>query len=71
MYVCVCNAVTDKHIRRAVNDGTDTMRGLKHQLGVADCCGRCAPCARQVLQDCLHERDRDDSLRPDLALQPV
>lgn len=55
MYVCVCNAVTDKQIRRAVEAGVSTMRGLHQELGVAGCCGKCGPCAREVLRESLGE----------------
>jgi bacterioferritin-associated ferredoxin len=51
MYVCICNAVTEREIRSAVGEGVTTMRQLKHELGVADCCGKCADCARSVLND--------------------
>jgi bacterioferritin-associated ferredoxin len=51
MYVCLCNAVTDRQIRAAVVEGATSMRHLKRELGVASCCGQCAPCARGVLKD--------------------
>ena len=52
MYVCICNAVTDCQIREAYCDGACSLRALKDKLGVAGCCGRCAPCARDVLKQC-------------------
>jgi len=58
MYVCVCNAVTDCQIREAYCDGACSMRELRERLGVAGCCGRCAPCARDVLTQCRQERER-------------
>lgn len=51
MYICVCNAVTERQVKQAVNEGADTMRDLRHRLGVAGECGRCAKCAL----DCLRE----------------
>jgi bacterioferritin-associated ferredoxin len=51
MYVCVCNAVTDREIRGAVKLGITTMEDLSATLGVATCCGRCRDCAKQVLAD--------------------
>lgn len=50
MYVCLCNAVTEGQIREAVGEGARSMRALRQRLGVASCCGRCAPYARQVLE---------------------
>lgn len=51
MYVCICSAVTDSEIREAVRGGACTLRDLKRELGVAGSCGRCAPCARELLQE--------------------
>lgn len=51
MYVCVCQAVTDRQIREAAERGARTLKDLRRELGVTLDCGRCASCAR----DCLHE----------------
>ena len=53
MYVCVCNAVTDRDIREAVDQGAHSLKALSKQLRVATCCGRCADCARQVLHEAI------------------
>jgi bacterioferritin-associated ferredoxin len=49
MYVCVCNKVTDRQIRKACNDGAHSMECLRDRLKVATCCGRCAECAQGLL----------------------
>lgn len=49
MYVCICNAVTDREIRDAARRGVRSMEALSAQLKVATCCGRCRDCAREVL----------------------
>jgi bacterioferritin-associated ferredoxin len=41
MYVCLCNAVTDREIRGAVKLGARSLGDLQDTLGVATCCGRC------------------------------
>ncbi len=65
MYVCVCNAVTDRDIREAAEQGADTLEALSERLKVATCCGRCADCARRVL----HQAMADSRLEnPALAL---
>ncbi|KZE33220.1 bacterioferritin-associated ferredoxin [Crenobacter luteus] len=56
MYVCLCNAVTDRQIRQAVEQGATRMRDLNLELGVAADCGKCACCAKQILQDSLAEQ---------------
>lgn len=49
MYVCVCNAITERDIRGAVTLGAASVDDLKATLGVATCCGRCEESARQLL----------------------
>lgn len=51
MYVCVCHAVTDGHIRECANDGACKMRELRQRLGLASSCGKCAAHALEVLRD--------------------
>ncbi|MBR0566709.1 (2Fe-2S)-binding protein [Azoarcus sp. L1K30] len=63
MYVCVCNAVTEKHIEHAVRSGATTLRMLRHELGVTAECGRCATCARDCLRSALGETDRQHAPR--------
>ncbi|TSA51039.1 MAG: hypothetical protein D4R48_00285 [Nitrosomonadales bacterium] len=68
MFVCVCNAVTEKDIGSAVSDGCRSLRELREQLGVGACCGRCSDCARGVLQDTLQARaSHRPATRPELA----
>lgn len=50
MYICVCNAVTERQLNQAVQDGASSMRDLRHRLGVAGECGRCAKCALDCLR---------------------
>jgi bacterioferritin-associated ferredoxin len=64
MYVCVCNAVTDKHIRHAVSQGCDSMRKLRVELGVAGCCGKCAPEAKALLDATLRNTGTPVQLFP-------
>jgi bacterioferritin-associated ferredoxin len=49
MYVCICNGVTDREIRSAVEQGATTLECLRDQLGVASCCGTCACAAEELL----------------------
>lgn len=51
MYVCLCHSVTDRDIHQAVVNGVNTLRELSDELKVATCCGRCASCARDVMQE--------------------
>ncbi|MFO1361396.1 MAG: (2Fe-2S)-binding protein [Burkholderiales bacterium] len=51
MYVCVCNAVTDREIRQCADLGVETFDQLRECLGVASCCGKCEFTARALLGD--------------------
>lgn len=50
MYVCICKALTEKDVHSAVAQGCNSVRELKRALGLASECGRCASCARSMLQ---------------------
>jgi bacterioferritin-associated ferredoxin len=49
MYVCICNAVTDREIRQCVALGAQTFEQVRDCLGVSTCCGRCEPIAREIV----------------------
>jgi len=41
MYVCICNAITDQEIERAISDGHVTAEAVYSACGVAPQCGTC------------------------------
>jgi bacterioferritin-associated ferredoxin len=49
MIICVCKAVSDRHIQAAVKEGATTLRDLKREFGLGGCCGKCVPEAKSVL----------------------
>lgn len=49
MYVCVCNAITERQVRESVAAGASTLADLQAELGVATCCGCCAETAHDYL----------------------
>ncbi|HEX4895160.1 MAG TPA: (2Fe-2S)-binding protein [Solimonas sp.] len=54
MYICVCKAVSDRAIERAVReDGVTSLRELTREYGLGTCCGKCVPAAREVLGEAL------------------
>ncbi|WP_038488071.1 (2Fe-2S)-binding protein [Janthinobacterium agaricidamnosum] len=57
MIVCVCNNISDREIRQAVDLGLSTMAELRRDLGVATCCGKCHSCAKEVLKEHLAQTD--------------
>jgi bacterioferritin-associated ferredoxin len=56
MYVCVCHAVTDKDIRKAVDRGARSLFEVQNQLPVGSCCGACNETAQAVVEEYLDAR---------------
>jgi len=56
MYVCICNGITDKQIRRAARNGVNSLYELRGELGVAAGCGSCAQMAEDILSEEQAER---------------
>ena len=56
MYICICNAVTERQLKDCARAGAKSLDELAFQLGVGTCCGRCRECAtgllREVHADC-------------------
>ena len=51
MYVCICNAVTEKMIRQAAAEGVRSLGELTRLTGCSGECGSCADLAEEVLRD--------------------
>jgi bacterioferritin-associated ferredoxin len=66
MIICICKAVNDRAIRRAVAEGHDTFDALQFELGVGTCCGKCVGAACEVLCEA-----RDDARTEQHVAQPV
>jgi len=70
MYICICNAVTDKDIEKAIDNGACSMNDLSKQLKVGTCCGRCKSCAKKMLnksQSISIQTLNIPSLKPNIA----
>lgn len=50
MYVCICHGITDRQVREAIDRGARKLRDLRQELGLCTDCGKCGPCARELLQ---------------------
>ena len=59
MYVCLCNGVTDKQIREAVQGGCDNLSSVRRKMSVGNQCGKCTKTARKVIQQ---EIEQDTNL---------
>lgn len=49
MYICICNAVTERHIEQAVEEGALTVDDLQQRLALGSQCGNCKSCAKECL----------------------
>ena len=49
MYICICNAITDKAVEKCAQEGARSVEDLSARLGVGTGCGRCLECARELL----------------------
>lgn len=56
MYICVCNAVTEREIRHCAQLGCN-LDDLRERLGVCTSCGKCKNAAKQILRE---ERPAND-----------
>ncbi len=50
MYICLCNAITDRDIRRAAA-GSQTVGQVYQALGCTPQCGQCVPVVRAMLDE--------------------
>jgi bacterioferritin-associated ferredoxin len=63
MYVCICNAITDKQIRQAAESGVEDFWELQRTLGVAAGCGSCKEMASAILSEGRLARARFEPVR--------
>jgi len=57
MYICICNAITDRHIETAVREGALTVEDLQRTLALGSQCGSCKACAKECLK-AIHQQNR-------------
>ena len=51
MYVCLCNALTDRDLRPHTAAGTSSVSMVYRACGCQPQCGKCVPFVRQMLRD--------------------
>jgi bacterioferritin-associated ferredoxin len=59
VFVCVCNGVTERQIREAIDCGASSLPELTAVLGVAAGCGACAHHTRCMLESFIPARAID------------
>ena len=63
MIVCVCNNISDREIRQAVDLGLTSVAELHKELGVGTLCGTCVSYAREVLHEHIDSKTTITELR--------
>ena len=71
MIVCVCNNISDREIRQAVELGLTSIEELRRELGVATCCGQCFSCAEEILNEHLTSIQASADLKATELKRPV
>ena len=51
MLVCHCRAVSDRTIKRAIDDGADTLDEIGELCGAGTCCAGCHPELERLLSE--------------------
>ena len=51
MFVCICNAVKESQIKKAITAGHHSIEALQAELDVATCCGGCQPMIESYLDE--------------------
>ncbi len=52
MYICICNALRDRDVRRVIREGeAGTVAGVYKAFDTTPCCGKCGPCIRDILSE--------------------
>ena len=57
MYICICNAVTERQLKDCARSGVKSLDELAFHLGVGTGCGRCRECASGLLREVHAECD--------------
>ncbi len=71
MYICICNAITDKQILKAQRGGCHSIDDLIQELGVGNCCGRCINKAEDLLIENAGVKSFNPANFSNLSLSPA
>ncbi len=51
MYICLCNGITDRDIRRVADAADGSVAQVYRALGCAPQCGKCVPVVKAMLSE--------------------
>ena len=52
MVVCLCQGVSEKHVRRAIEGGAQSRREVTRACGAGGVCGGCHSTIAEMIRDC-------------------
>jgi bacterioferritin-associated ferredoxin len=55
MYICLCNALTERQVRQAAARGDGSALGVYHACGTQPRCGKCMPLVEGIVRDVISE----------------
>ena len=70
MFVCICNAISDRHVGEAVSRGVACVRDVYAFHGCRPQCGRCVPQMRALLAD-QRRHCAASAVQPVVAIEPA
>lgn len=50
MFVCICSAVSDRQVERAIQEGAHSLDALAGKTGAGACCGSCRPLLLDIIE---------------------
>lgn len=53
MYVCLCNALTERHVQDATLNGASRVSEVYRHCGCARACGNCARGLKAMVEECV------------------
>jgi bacterioferritin-associated ferredoxin len=59
MYICLCNAITDRDLRAQSAEGATSVAMVYRALGCQPQCGKCVPFVRQLLRQAAETASHD------------
>ena len=57
MYVCLCQAVSDKSVRKAISEGATTVREIQRRCNAGKNCGGCLHALRYLIDEEFGKRE--------------
>lgn len=59
MYICLCNAITDRELLARSAEGAASVEMAYQALGYQPMCGKCVPFAEQLLRQAAETASRE------------